>query len=163
MLEPKDLNIKEMTGVFQLKPIPALKAIKLDKKIMTLLVPVIGGLKDVSLDAGIDMSTVARGLSEALNDLDDKDTEQLIIDLLYGVVYVKSGEPPMELNEGTINNVFNGCFEKLYDLIFEVMKYNKFSPFRLAAGGKKIPGMFGLLSMKKEEKSTKKDLVKSEN
>ena len=137
MIEPKIIEIDGLE--FNLQPLPPLKSIKLDKKILSLLVPALGGLKNLSLNQEIDMETVAKGISESLQKLDDKEFEKLIVDLFSGSLFlnknVEQGEAPTEeINLGNINRIFAGSHTTIYKLMFEVMKFNKFSPFVLGDG-----------------------------
>ena len=140
---------------FQLIPLPALKALRLDKKVVTVLIPAISGLKELNLDAQIDLESLSRGISEALSRLSDDDFENLAIDLLSSVTYIPDNAVPIELTSTQeINNIFSGKLITIYKLFFEVMKYNKFSPFALLEGDgnlmSKIIGLSRPDSTKKE-------------
>ncbi len=161
MIEPKTIEVDEME--FYLQPLPALKAIKLDKRVLSLVIPVLGGIKSFSLDSDIDMETLARGLSEAVSKLEDNDFEKLTIDLLSGASYIEKGSPPQEITADIINNIFRGKILSLYKLMFEVMRYNKFSPFGLVEGGNIIQKIITSVNPKDSEKKTGNKLAKSGN
>lgn len=121
---------------FNIQPLPALTAMRLDKKVLTVVLPAISGFKNLSLDAELDLEALSRGISEALGRLPDSDFETLVIDLLACVIYMPKGETPVELTSiQQINAVFCGQIILIYKLLFEVMRFNKFSPFALLEGG----------------------------
>lgn len=136
MIEPKNIELDGMK--FQLQPLPSLKALRLDKKVIELLVPIFGGIKEFSLDAEIDLEAVSKAFSESLGRMKDDEFEKLVTDLLSSVLYLPTGAAPQELNPETINQVFRGKISLIYKLMFEVMRYNKFSPFELVGGGNVI-------------------------
>jgi hypothetical protein len=133
MIEPKRITVDGLE--FNLNPLPALKALKLDKKIIALILPALSGAKGVDLDAEIDLSVMMTAISESLDRLSDDDTEKLFVDLLYGVQYLPAGGAVEDITGETINKVFQGKLMTLYKLAMEVMKYNKFTPFTLAGNG----------------------------
>ena len=165
MLEPKTITIKREGGdmEFFLSPLPALTAIKLDKRVLTLLLPALSGFKELSLDSSIDLNALTKGVSEALGRMDDKDFEELVLQLLSTAVYQKQGSAPLELNDKhNINKVFGGELISLYKLLFEVMRYNKFSPFVLLEGGGSVMSRILTSSgQTNKEGKTGKELEKS--
>jgi hypothetical protein len=154
---------KEINGMrFHFNPLPAKKALKLDKRVITLLVPIFGGLKDLNLNSGIDTETMARGVSEALSNMTDEDYDKFIIDLLSATQYYQEGvATPVEITSTVIDTIFRGELATLYKLMFEIMKYNKFFPFALGVGGKGILGMFTSQDQKQSEKKNGKKLETS--
>lgn len=153
MLEPKKIEIDEMK--FQLIPLKALEAVTLDKKVLELLLPALGGIQDLSLDANIDMEVLSRGVTEALSNFDDEKTLGLILNLLKNVTYIESGKPPRGLNDQeVINDVFRGKHFTIFKLMFEVMKFNKFTPFVLVAGGGNLTEITSFLSSPEKEVKT---------
>lgn len=148
MLEPKSIVIDGMA--FQFQPLPAMRALRLDKRVVTLIVPVIGSMKEFSLDAEIPLDQVAQGISTALQGLSDSDFETLVADLLSTVVHQPSGEPPIQLEPQSINKYFQGKLMTLYKVAFEVMRYNKFSPFALLEGGAAMRQIISSLGPKKK-------------
>lgn len=155
MREAKNIEIKEMK--FQLNPMPALKALRLDKKILSLLTPLMGGIKSLDVDKALDLKVMADSISEAVQNLGDAEWEKLVLDFLSEVTYTgKGGTMASDLldNTSTINNVFSEDFTFIYKLIFEVMKYNKFSPFKLVGGGFGIEKILTSLNPTKVQKKS---------
>lgn len=161
MIDPKTIEVDGME--FYLQPLPALKAIKLDKRIVSLLVPALGGLKDISLNTNIDMETIAKGIAEALERMEDNDVEKLVVDLLDGAAYMEKGAAAQDMTANIINTLFRGKLVTLYKLMFEVMKYNKFSPFVLVGGGDAMKKIFTSLTQTKIEKENGEKLEASGN
>lgn len=157
MIEPKNIELDGMK--FQLQPLPSLKALRLDKKVIELVVPVIGGIKEFSLDAEIDLEAVSKAFSESLGRMRDDEFEKLVADLLSSVLYLPIGGTPQELNPEVINQVFRGKISLIYKLAFQVMRYNKFSPFELVGGGNVISK---ILSSTEQTKTQKKSGSKLE-
>lgn len=132
MIEPKRIEIDGMS--FQLVRLPAMKALRLDKKIVALLIPVISGIDN--LDAEVDFAKLAGGVSEGLRALDDNDFMALVKDLLAYVTYLPEGGAPIDLNnEAAINTAFQSGLMPIYKLIIESMRYNKLSPFGFMEDG----------------------------
>ena len=142
MLDPITINIDGLA--FNLAALPALKAIGLDKKIMTLAIPILGGLKELNLDVDVDFEAIARGLQEALSAMDTSAFETLIQDLLSTTVHLPKGGSPAELNKTVIDTIFQGGISTLYKLLFKVMKFNKFTPFEVVGGGN-VAGLIATL------------------
>lgn len=127
MLEAKIIEIDKMQ--FQLNPLKGFTALKLDKKVIGLVLPIIEGVKD--LDTDFDMSKIVSGLTRSLDNMKDDDYEKFILNLLSTVVIILPGQPPQEIDTKIIDDEFRGKATTLYKLIFEVMKFNKFTPFAL--------------------------------
>jgi len=134
MIEPKNITIEDME--FQVTPMGGLEASRLDKRILTLIIPALGGLNNLDLDSEIDFSVIFTGLTKGLEALSDKEFENLICSLLSKVVYLPENQAPISLSsKSSIDAVFQMKLLILYKLLFEVMKYNKFTPFEVAEGG----------------------------
>lgn len=134
MISSKKIELEGMT--FNVQPLPAMTAVKLDKKVLTVVLPAISGLKNLSLDSELDLGALSMAVSEALGRLPDSEFENLVIDLLSCVIYLPKGDSPVELTSiQQINSVFCGKIVLIYKLLFEVMRFNKFSPFALLEGG----------------------------
>lgn len=161
MIEPKTITIDGME--FNLRPLPIMKALKLDKRVVTILLPVLGGVKEFSLDAKVDLKTMADGVAESLSRMENKDFEELVIDLLSGVIYLEPGKGAQEITLDIINRIFQGKLSTVYKLMFEVMKFNKFSPFELVAGGNVMNKILISASTMQEEKKNGNKLEKSGN
>lgn len=131
MLEAKNIEIDGIQ--FQLNPLKGFKAIKLDKKVVGLLIPLFKGLKD--FDSELDLGKSIDGIGSALDSMKEDEFEKFTIDLLSTTIILIDGKPPMEIDKNVIDTEFQGNTIIFYKLLFEVMKYNKFSPFVLASGG----------------------------
>ncbi len=140
MLEVKTIQVDDIQC--QLTPIPILKVARLDKKVISILAPILGTVKN--LDDDINMGQVVNAVMEALSNFSNEEYENFILDLCSTVVCVMPGKPPTELTRENIDKIFNGRLKSLYKLMYEVMKYNKFTPFDLMAGGQlnQIMSMF---------------------
>jgi hypothetical protein len=134
MLKNKQINIGDKS--FQLNPLPALRALKLDKKVVTMIIPVFKGFE--GLDQEINLGAAIEAVSEALLKLEDNEYEKFILDILSTVQYLPSGKAPIEIDSDVINNQFSGEIMSIYRLIFEVMKYNRFSPFEMVGDGNEM-------------------------
>lgn len=164
MLQPQNKTIGNKT--FQFLPMPALKAARLDKKVLTALTPLLASLSDVKAlaatasdegDSG-DLSGIATGLTQCLQALDDSSFASLLRELLEHVTYLPNGQAPMPLgNESTIDLVFVGDLSTMYQVAVEVMRYNKFTPFGLADIGGSLLQTVGSV---KPSASTKKSGLK---
>jgi hypothetical protein len=158
MIEEKKITVGGK--VFLLRPLSPFKAVILDKKVMELLLPLFNGLKDFKLDANVDVEAMVTGLTTSLSKMNESDTIQFISDMFYGVAYLPAGKTDVELNTQTIDQIFAGNFGDIYLLIYEVMKYNKFTPFKMVAGGKFQELVSGLYSTKKSSRKRRKELEK---
>jgi hypothetical protein len=157
MLENEKKTIDGLN--FQLQPIPPLEAIKLDKRVGTLFLPIISGFKKLDMDAEVDLEKIASGISKALNEMSGEDFKKLIIDLFQTTSYLPDGASPEMLTAEAINRVFLGKTNVIYKLAFEIMKYNKFSPFVLVGGGNVMKKILG---SSQQENQQKKNSEKSE-
>ena len=161
------LNEEKVTvgdNMFLLRPLSPFDAIVLDQKVMLLLLPLLNGLKDFkNIDTKIDIQAMVEGITLSFSKTSKPDMQNLIVELFKGVAFMPAGGTDIELNAGTINEVFAGCFTDIYLLIFEVMRYNKFLPFRMVAGGQFQGILRGLKSMKKGVKKKKEKSEKSAN
>lgn len=158
MKQPTQIEVDGLR--FQISPIPAMKALRLDKRIVTLLIPVISGIED--LDAEIDFSKLAKGVSEGLSTLNDADFETLVRDMLMNVTYLPAGRAPLDLNTDAGIDAFYGDLEKgtisVYKLIVEVMRFNNLSPFGFMGDG----GLMNIMPTSAPDgESTKKKATQS--
>lgn len=162
MIEPKKLNIDGME--FTIHPMPALRALKLDKRIITMLLPIISGFKKLDLDSDIDMGAIVSGISEGMNKLDEATYEKLVIDMLSNVQCIPPGGEACQLDSaGSIDRVFVGNLLTVYKLMFEVMRHNKFSPFALVGDGNGIKKILSSFGRTVKEKQTGKASEKLES
>lgn len=162
MLEPKDEVIDSMK--FNFSPLSALVALKLNKKIISLLAPALGGLDKISLDTKIDLKVISQGIGSALDNLGDEETESFLLNLFSTTTYVSTdGETPPEVisSKEVFNLIFTGIeLKTIYKVMFAVMKYNKFFPFGLVAGGNVMNKIFTSLEKTKKEKKNGSKLEK---
>lgn len=129
-----DSKTIEIDGVsFVLYPIPVLKVMKLDKQLITMLLPSIPDMSDI--DQEIDFGSILKNFSESLSNLSEKDYLSFVMDLLSKTQAQAPGSPAVEFTSEETLNLFQGRLSTLYKLLFEIMKYNKFTPFELASGG----------------------------
>lgn len=131
MIEQKTITIDGIE--FQLNPMNLFTALKLDKKVVSMLLPIMGNLND--LDSEVDLGEMLETLGESLEKMSDADTEKFFTDMLTKVIAIVPGGTPVQLNRSTIESVFAGKLITLYKLVGEVMKYNKFTPFELLGAG----------------------------
>lgn len=160
MLEPKDEVIDEMK--FNFSPLPALVVLKLDKKIISLLAPALGGLDKISLDTKIDLKVISQGIGNALASLNDEETERFILNLFSTTTHVpEDGKTqPQVISKEVFDDIFRLKIQTVYKLAFAVMKYNKFSPFGLVAGGNVMNKIRTSLEKTKKEKKNGNKLEK---
>ncbi len=143
MIEKQTKQIGEYEFTFM--PLNPFKALVLDKKILSLLTPVLGGLRDLdkagegaSISDIIDFKLVSEGLGEALGKMKDAEFESLSKDLLRSVIVETgtNGAHSCDTDRGAV--VFSRNIGLMYEVMLEVMRYNKFSPFVLAERGDAI-------------------------
>jgi hypothetical protein len=121
---------------FHITPFDVIKALRLEKKVMSVLLPAAGGFlqnQDLSkLDSEVDFSKIFTGLIDGLEKLSDDDYTKMITDMFTNVQVDMPGHPIMDLRvEKNINTVFTQNLLGVYQLFFEVMRVNKFSFFEL--------------------------------
>ena len=152
MIQPKTIDINGLK--FYTQPLPAMRAVILDKKIVTLLIPVLGSLDGLKLDDEINFDEITTHLSDALAKLTDSDFKQFLLELLSTTTYqgeVGGTEENEALSESAINKIFQGRLKSMYTLMFRIMEYNKFSPFELLGDGAEILKTLSSSSQKKKE------------
>jgi len=144
-LKTKTVEIDGMK--FHINQFPARKCIKLEKRTITYLAPMLTMLDGFkSLDDEIDFTKIIKGVQEVLMNLEETALEQFIFDLLeYTAVEMKNADgksvsSSMLTKETTTGQtifdvVFIGKNITVYKLLFEVMKVNKFAFFELMGGG----------------------------
>ncbi|MGD8707098.1 MAG: hypothetical protein PVI88_00255 [Nitrosopumilaceae archaeon] len=134
MEEQKELIIDGIK--FQLYPLNVMTALKLDKKVVSLLLPVLSGVDDFDLDAEIDLGKAMSAFSTSLANMKDEDFISFVKEMLSTIVVEVPGQAPTQIqSESEINTVFKGSIVTIYKLLWEVMKFNNFSPFVVADGG----------------------------
>jgi len=148
---------------FVINKLPALLALRLDKIVIQMLIPVLGSVDGLNLDAEINPTMMFSTLSDCLSNLSEDDFTRFFKDLFSTIQVRKDNNNYYELTDDA---AFNKTFEDtitIYRLAFEVMKFNKFSPFALAGGGNLMSKITGLKEVSKsvEENSEKSEM--SEN
>lgn len=144
---------REIDGLkFYINQFPARKCIKLEKRTITYLAPMLNmldGIKD--LESDIDFSKIVKAVQEVLLNLDENTFENFIHDMVeYTTVEMKNEDGKsvraVSLHDDTIFDVvFVGQNKTVFLLLLEIMKVNKFAFFELMGGGGTITGIFGKL------------------
>ena len=135
---------KEIGGfAFTFTPMNPFKALVLDKKVLSLLTPIIAGIKNIE-KAGetediteiLDFKLVSEGLGEALGKMSGAEFETFARDLLRNVVVEVPGQGAFACGDDKgAMHVFTANISLMYEVMIEVMRYNKFSPFALMERG----------------------------
>ena len=156
-------------------PMNPFRASVLDKRVISVLVPLIGGLKNLEgVDDGsedlsdmIDFAAVADGLSQALMKLPDADLEAMLKELLRSVTVTFVGADGKtnvaKCDEAKGQFVFMGNLGLMYEVAIEVMRYNKFSPFALLERGSAMRAIGSFVSPKPAPSKPGIALDQSEN
>jgi hypothetical protein len=149
---------REIDGlVFYINQFPARKSIKLEKRTITYLAPMLTMLEGFkSLDDDIDFTKIIKGIQEVLTNLDEETLEQFIFDMIeFTSVSMKDANgvaKSISLKEdGIFDSVFIGKTITVYKLLLEIMKVNKFAFFELMGGGGEGIGIFGRMIPKVKE------------
>jgi len=164
MIEAKKINIDGID--FMLNPMKVFTALRLDKKVISLLLPAMKGLSGSKLDDEVDFGEILAALGESLEKMSDAETEKFFVEILQGVQIMEPGQPVKEVTPDVIGTSFQGKLMTLYKLVGEVMKFNKFTPFEmLQAGGlmSLINGSESLKSPSKKPPGISDRLVSSED
>lgn len=163
MIQPKEITLDGER--FYMQPLPLLRALCLDKKILTLIAPIVGSmdLSGISLDAEIEFDKIFESASTVLGKLSDEEFEKLVLDLLRSTLYIPEGETQQEITSKVLNTVFSGNLLLIYKLMFEVMRFNKFTPFAMAGGGNLTSKIGGFLNQKKIQKKNLKSSATSDS
>lgn len=132
---------KEIDGLkFEIIQFPARKSLKLEKRTLTYLAPMLSLLEGFSsLDNNIDMVHVAKSIQNTLLNLDEEALESFIFAMLETTnIYTKNAngqEQILKINNPEIfDYIFIGKNITVYKLLIEVMRVNKFAFFELLAG-----------------------------
>lgn len=149
---------REIDGlVFHITQFPARKSIKLEKRTITYLAPMLKMLEGFkSLDDEVDFSAIVCGIQDVLLNLNEDTLEHFIFAMLeYTSIVIKDGngkEKITKLEADIFDIVFIGKNITVYKLILEIMKVNKFAFFALMGGGGDLTGIFSKM-MPKQKKS----------
>lgn len=131
---------------FIMHPLSALTALRLDKQLLQLLLPIVSGLKGaigkdgkpITLDTDVDLSSIFpifEVVADSLGKMSESQFESFIVSLFNTVQAIAPGQPAIELREsGALDKVFEKPLT-IYKLAFEVMKFNSFTPFEVAGAG----------------------------
>ena len=106
------------------------------------------GSKDTSDDVNIkDFSKISMSLQAALSALPDEAMNTMIRGMFSKVTCISCENGPLVLNcDKNIDIAFEGCGPvALYKLVFEVARFNKFTPFVLAGAGDATGGILASL------------------
>jgi hypothetical protein len=170
MLAPTMLNAGGKQ--FQLYPIPAMKALRLDRQTLKFLAPLLPRLSELqsklkgklatapqaaegdpnkpetqgdgqvaqalsNRDLGAVLGEMSGMISDMLSALDDDTFMEYAKSMLDHAAYLHQGKP-MQLNsEQAWDIAFQGEPYLIYNLLFNIMRYNNFSPFALVGFGAK--------------------------
>ena len=168
---------KEIDGIeFYITQTPGLKVQRIERKTNILLLPIISNLipkdikdsknkksiMDMLLD--IDLSGAILSLKDALSGMDDKEYESYVFSMVEYTKAKKEKEQPVELkNPDNYDKLFTGVSPlTLYKLLFEIMRFNRFSFFELVGGlGMDLTNISTLFKKKMNELN--ENLEKSES
>lgn len=148
---------------FEIFKLPMLTRLKLDRKVASMILPIIAGLDGMDVDAVMDLIDDSKGseegdlaesvsfeklstaLTRALMQLSDDDWTSLAKELLSIVSCTHPDHGATLLDSwGNIDKVFSDLAPMdVYRLAIEVMRENKFSPFALSGAGGGILGTVG--------------------
>lgn len=150
MLEPKKFKVEGLE--FYTQPLPVMTAMKLDKRVLALILPALDGLKGMKMDDEVDFGSLFPAISDSLVKLPDGEFEDLVLRLLSQTAFLEKGQTPIEINDPKVlDKIFGGALITLYKVLFEIMRYNKFSPFALMGDG------FGMSKIHTSVEQTKKE------
>lgn len=173
MLEPQTKAIGDHEFTFM--PLNPFRASVMDKRVISVLVPLLGGLKNLDGADGeseeladmIDFAAVADGLSKALMQLPDADLEAMLKELLRSVTVQYTGADgklvAARCDEAKGQFVFMGNLGLMYEVAIEVMRFNKFSPFALLERGSAMRAIGSFVSPKPAPSKPGIALDQSEN
>ena len=135
---------------FYINQFPARKSIRLEKKTITFISPMLGMLDDFkSLDKEVDLSKIANSIQKTLSEIDDTEFENYLTEMVeYTSVELKNenDKSVVTLPLSDMKNfdaAFIGRNLTVYKLLVEIMKENKFGFFELVGGkGLNLTGLF---------------------
>jgi hypothetical protein len=126
---------KEIGGfAVRFRPLPATSAFTLAKRVGALVLPVLKTLDLSNLSADVDLNVLIDTAAAILSDTTDERAVGIVVDSLIGLTITPPGGTPVEITDrSTVDSVFCGELEAMYQIVFEAWKYNKLAPFKLAA------------------------------
>ena len=152
---------KELDGLkFNITQFTARKSIKLEKRTLTYLAPMLNILDGAkSLESEIDFSKIVIAVQGVLNNLSEEEWEQYIFEMFENVsCFVKSEKQEKLLCLNDVSNfdiVFIGKNMTVYKLLLEVMSVNKFAFFELVGGsGMQLTGLFSKTNSEQKKSIT---------
>ena len=149
MIEGKEFIVAGQK--FRVIPLQLMKALRLERKILQVVSPLLGGLNGVDVKSEANVSFfvgLAPTIADALSTLSDNEFAALSTDLLSSVMWLPEGKPPIMLEtDQALNDAYMvlGSTMSVYKVMLEVMRQNKMLPFELAGligigkGTEKIP------------------------
>lgn len=125
-------------------PLPLLSASSVDARVAALVLPLLELLETTDLSKmDINLKALGTIMSRSLAGLSSQAQTDLIVDSLRGCTVVVPGKAPAEITDAaTLNKTLEGVgLDVLYQIVFEAWRFNKLSPFVLAAriGLKTLP------------------------
>lgn len=126
---------------FQIVPMGAMKASILDRKIIAMLAPSAAGLLEDGFETEVRFDKLISNLGNGLLLLSDDQYQSLLLNMFAKVTAIKKGNPVLQLN--TVENI-DDIFEDvltIYKLLYEIMRVNGFSLFKLVGGGLGMKGI----------------------
>ena len=166
---------------FILKKLPTLTALRLDKKVVQIILPALGGLsnlkgviKNINLDtdlsninpADLDLSklgNIFQLFSECLMSMSDNEYEKFLQEMVQSTQAIAPGVGAIDLGDAGSLEQLDISPVSMYKLLYEIMQFNKFSPFELVVGGNGIIGTGFLNGQTLNETGTFQDSGMSEN
>lgn len=132
---------KNIDGVdFQFLPIPAMRALRLDKQVVGIVAPILGSLGSINPQAEVSLDSIGEGISRALGDLTDSTFIALVRDTLAFVTWIGPSGAVLLDKDSAIDQMVGTTGVGpviVYKLLIEAWRFNKLTPFALA-------GTFGL-------------------
>jgi len=136
---------------FFINQFPARKALRLEKKTITYLAPMLSILEGMkSLDTEIDFSKIIKGVQETLSNIDEIALESFISEMfeLTTCEMLAGGKLTNFIlyKNDDFDFVFRGKTLAVYKLLIEVMRANNFFFFELMGGGGNLIDIFSKMS-----------------
>lgn len=145
MLEPKTESIDGVE--FQFLPMDPITVKLLEKRIIPLLLPVIGAIKsfdltaDMDLAEAMDMESLVQNMTTALVGLSDTDFRNFLETMLRSMTVVVPGAGAVSAGSTAGQTVFQGNSMLMYKVLVAAMRFNKFLPFGAIEDGSGILGI----------------------
>jgi len=147
-MEIKNFEIDGIKGVIH--PFKPRLCMRLDKKISSLVLHVLGGKEEINFTniEEIDVNAIINNLAGALDNLSDDEYEKTVVELLSSTVIDRQGRQPIQITDGnSFDEAFTGVKPiTINKVLLEVMKVNSFTPFDIAVTMgilQDIPGLSG--------------------